>query len=278
MVEVFMRARGNPFLKSLSLLLVFVLSVPFSVLAETAKAEPPQTSITFKEPSYVVPGKRITLNAEVRDPAGIKLVRCYFRAAGEADYVFVTMSKQSESTYIATLPAPSATSKALEYMVLSVNTYNSVVRTKQATVAINTDPAIPTPDTQQNAEQGTINISTELAKAPQTVSGFADNITVDVVESSSRFMLVSGVGVATGMAVSSGSAAVAAGTVGTTTAAAATAGTTTIMGVSATTFGFIAAGVAAVAVGAAVAASSGGGGKSGGSPSTAKAGSFTAHW
>lgn len=269
-----MKVRRNPFLKLLSLLLVFLLAAPLSAVAETAGATPASTSITVKGPTSVVPGKRVTLSAEVTDPAGIELVRCYFRSAGEADYVFVPMSALVGATYAATLPAPAATTTAFDYVVLAVTGLGVVVKTATTTVAVDSDATKATPGYQQVTTEGQLQVSTELSQAPPTVAGFSDNLTVDVVESGSRFMLVSGAGAA-GLLTSSGSAA---GTTAATTTATTSVSSATIMGIKAATFWWIVAGVVAVAAGTAVAASSSGGGGGGAVIIPTKTGSVTAHW
>lgn len=49
------------------------------------------TAIKHKPLQHFVVGHRIRVEALVTDPQGVGLVRCYFRAAGRSDYVFVGM-------------------------------------------------------------------------------------------------------------------------------------------------------------------------------------------
>jgi len=166
----------------------FVLPVNAgSVLAKEAiKAT---SKIKHKPIKYFVPEKRIKLEAKVTDKEGISLVRCYFRAAEHADYVFVAMNASS-SLYQAILPAPSKDTEMLEYLFLVVNGKNQVVKTQ--TFKINKKDKEKAPAWQQVSAEGDIHVSTELAQAPETLQGFTDSIVMDVVESSARFGTVAG--------------------------------------------------------------------------------------
>ena len=297
---------NNFFLKSIALLMIFSLAVPLSAFAEDIKFKNNhETGFTgdFKsEPlvelskqkttqaksshldsdspdsnqadiSYFVPEKRIAITAEITDPAGIKLARCYFRAAGEADYVFVPMSKQEETKYTAILPAPAATTQALDFTVLAVNTYGAVVKSNPVIVPVKLDKHIPTPVYQQVSSLEIIQAKTELAQAPQVVKGFAETLSVEAVEPSVRFMYLSGVAASTGstvnsIAVSDVSQSIETAPVTTTI------DSPTVVGIKSSTFKWIAAGVALLIVGATLAVVKSGG--SGGG--STKSGSIAVHW
>jgi hypothetical protein len=59
------------------------------------------TKVKHKPIKYFVEGKRIRLDAEVQDKAGIELVRCYFKGKADADYVFVTMNQGEIQNHVA---------------------------------------------------------------------------------------------------------------------------------------------------------------------------------
>jgi hypothetical protein len=104
-------------------------------------------------------------------------------------------------------------------------------------------------------KEGEIQVSTELAEAPEEVSGFSDSIGTDVVESNARFGVVAG-GIYGASAAGAGAGAGAA-------AAAGAGAATGAAGLSTTAIVGIGAGVAAGVGGIAAAAGGGGGGGGG---------------
>lgn len=226
----------------------------FGILASTA-AYGAQTTIEHDPIPYFVAEKRIEVEAEVSDKAGIALVRCYFRAKGLADFVFVPMKMWNKDEYRGIIPAPSPGTAALEYLFLAVNMNNQVVKTETFSVNIRKDKK--TPAWQQTGSTEKLTVKTELPQAPRELAGFKDSVTIDVVESSARFGLVAGgIYAATELGASGGAAGAAAGTAGTggagvsgAAAAATSAGTVTAAagGMSAAAVIGVGAGIAAVA-------------------------------
>jgi hypothetical protein len=261
--------RNNYAAKALALFALALFVLPMHAGIAAAPEPLSTTAIKHKPIQYFVPDKRIKINAEVTDKEVINLVRCYFRAAGEAGYVFVSMEAGKEGVFESILPAPSKTTQTLEYLFLVVNEKNQVVRSQVFTVDKKDDDKAPA--WQQVASEGDIHVSTELANAPSTPPGFNDSIALDVVESGSRFGLVaegiylaseiSAAGGTAGTAVS-GTTAAAGGATG--TAAAATSAGVVAASAGISTIAAVGIGAAAVAVagGAAAAGSSGGGGDS----------------
>jgi hypothetical protein len=253
----------------IAMLLFLMALMPYT--ASTVEAA--DTAMKHTPPDYFVSEHRMQLDVDVRDPGGINLVRCYFKAVGEADLVFVPMNPAGANKYAGILPAPSATTDQIEYLFLAVNGSNQVVRTQS--FYIYKDNTQETPAWQDIPKEGEIRVSMELDAAPKELRGFSDNVTIDVVESGVRFGVVAllydasqtGGGAGTG-ATGSATAATSAEAAGLTGAAAtATSGGT----ITASTIGFstttlVAAGaVGAAAVGGGVAAassSSSGGGSS----------------
>ncbi|MBW2367140.1 MAG: hypothetical protein JRH15_04570 [Deltaproteobacteria bacterium] len=228
---------------SFSAIALFVL--PLNVFAAVA------TQINHEPIQFFVPEKRISLSSEVTDAAGVNLVRCYFKAVGEANFVFVAMKSTGGDKYDGILPAPSKNTTAIEYLFLAVNTENKIVKTQSFIVEKKDDDQAPA--WQQSSGTGDITVSTELAQAPAPPAGFSDSIVMDVVESSARFGVVAGglyaasdvaAAAATGQAAS---ASVSSATATGTTAAGTTAAGTTAAG--ATAAGATAAGAAAAGVG-----------------------------
>lgn len=214
--------------------------------------------------SYMVPGKRITIQVAISDPAGVRIARCYFKASGEEDYVFVPMEKVDGTLtlYKFVLPAPSPGSKGIHYRLLVVNKDGKISKTDEFMTPVR---AGITPGWQEKAQStASIKVGAEVARQSdpnmavgQPVAGFADTIALEVVESAGRFMAVSNSAPVAAMAATP--------TVPVPAADAKNgAAPSTIMGLKTETFWWIVAGVGVAAVGAAVLAASSGGGGGGG--------------
>lgn len=252
-------------LSFLAAMMFVVTSAPVTLFAQesaSSGAVQSATKIKYEPIKYFVADKRIRIMAEVTDPEGIQLVRCYFKGKEQADFVFVTMTAGS-STYTAILPAAAKTASSIDYLFLAVNNKNQVVKTQQ--FSVNIDASQPAPPWQDVAMEGQLTVSTELAQAPAVLEGFADSIAMDVVESAGRFGFVAGIYTSTQMAAAGGATGSAATATSAGTAATAAAGLST-----GAIIGIAAAGVAVAGGAAAVAAGGGGGGggsSSGGSSS-----------
>lgn len=197
----------------------------------------------------MVSGKRILVNATIEDNAGLDVVRTYFKSADGANYSFVPMNCESNACS-ATLPAPSAATKSMDYLVLVKNADNVVYKT-QTFNAVTLPTGAATPDYQIDPSSEAIQVKTELTKAPAMVEGFSDNVAMDTVDSSLRFGAVAGI-------TSVGSSAAAGGAAAASTATGATAGGTVAATSAAamTTTAIVGTTVAVVAGGAAVASAS----------------------
>ncbi|MDY6987891.1 MAG: hypothetical protein SWQ30_07515 [Thermodesulfobacteriota bacterium] len=250
------RFRSNTLAQVLCFIAVAFFVVPSNVASVIAKEMlKATTKVEHKPIKYFVPEKRIKLQADVTDAAGVNLVRCYFRAVEQADYVFVAM-KPGSSLYSGVIPAPSKETEILEYLFLVVNGENKVVKTQTFKVEKKDDD--DTPAWQEVSSKGDIHVSTELAQAPTAPPGFADSIAIDVAESSARFGLVVG-GLYTALQASESG-----GTSGT-AAAADSAGTISAKTGGLSTLAYVGIGAALIAGGAAAAGGGGGGGGGGGS-------------
>ncbi len=252
-------------LLSFFVVVVFLFSQSLATPPAHAAAVTPDTKVKHKAIKYLVPGKRIVLNARVKDDAGVKIVRCYFRSHGEADFVFVPMSDPGSGVYTATLPAPGTLTPSIDYVFLVVNGQNQVVKTQTYTVTVSQKETDKTPAWQQAVSNGDIVVNTEISPAPAQLAGFSDSITIDVVESSARFGLVAGGLYAAGSSTAAGAtAATAAGSI----TASAGVSTAVIAGV----------GAAVIAGGVAVGAGGGGGGGGSCSQNSLSTSDFTGDW
>ncbi len=236
------------FMKTIVFFLGICIFFSQNPVSGSAHAVAAATKVKHKPVKYFVPEKRITLTAYIKDKKGVELVRCYFRAKGEANFVFVPMAQTKAFTYSAVLPAPGGATQAIEYVFLAVNKEQQIVKTQ--TFAIPERAGADTPDWQQAGSEGSIAVKTELDQPPKQLAGFSDSIVIDQVESSMRFGMVAGGLYAVTSSAAAGMAAAAAGTI------TATAGISTAV--------IVGVGVAA-AGGVGVAVSSSGGGGSGSS-------------
>ncbi len=234
------RAKKGRCTKWISLMVTALFLVTLN-LSSVMAAGSATTKIKHKPIKHFVAGKRIQVQADVKDKQGVELVRCYFKAKEAADFVFVPMTYKDKNTFAATLPAPSKETQEIDYLFLSVNADNVIVKTQVFTASRDEDSKFAGAD----AYDGEIDVFSEVTSAP-TPQGFADSIVVDVIESSARFGIVAG-GLYAETAGASGAAA-SASSVGAITAGA---------GLSTTA---IVAGGVALAAGAGAAAAGGGGG------------------
>ncbi|OQX03532.1 MAG: hypothetical protein BWK80_55450, partial [Desulfobacteraceae bacterium IS3] len=173
------RLRSNILSQILSFAAVFLLVIPLN--AGSAPAQESKTKIKHIPLSYFVSENRIKIAADVTDEAGVKIVRCYFRAAGQADYVFVRMESVKEDRYEGILPKPRKDTQMLEYIFLAVNQKDQVVKTETFRVEKKDEKEVP--EWQKVTSEGEIRVST----APETLPGFKDSVTLDAVESAGRF-------------------------------------------------------------------------------------------
>lgn len=184
------RLRSNLFASLLSLTAALLFAIPQNVTSVLAEGDGKATTeIIHKPMGYFVPQKRIKIEATVTDKLGVNLVRCYFRALEQEDYVFVAMHPVFGS-FEGILPAPSKETEKVQYLFLVVNGHNQVVTTQ--TFELRRKDKDETPAWQQVSPKGKVRVITELAQAPKTPAGFTDAIAMGVVESYSRFGFVVG--------------------------------------------------------------------------------------
>jgi len=248
--------------KALTVMLAVMMLLPVSGPGDAA-ATKSDTQISHEPISYFVPDSRIRVEAAVTDKVGVKLVRCYFKAKDQADFVFVPMSgtgASGASMYQGILPAPGPNTRTVIYLFLAVGGSGQPVKTGKFQIMKADSPRIP--DWQQVSTEGDIRVSTELPEMTEPPEGFRDSIVMDVVESSARFGVVAGIYVGIESATAGGTAAGVAGTTATTATAAGT-------GAGLSTAAIVGIGLgAAAAVGGVVALASDSGG--GGDGSTKK--------
>ncbi len=221
-----------------------------------------QSAMKHSPPDYFICDHRLQLDLSVSDPEGIEHVRCYFKAASEADFVFVPMTNTGGDGhyqfYSCVLPAPSSVTLKIEYLFLVVDGINDIV--KSQIFALEKERTEEVPAWQNIASEKDIQVSMELDQVPSELPGFSDNIVMNKVESGLRFGVVAGglYALTAGKTATTGGVAATATSSGTVTAGTAGAGFSTAAIVGASVAGAAAVGGTAAAV------SSGGGGGGGG--------------
>ncbi|MFC2156604.1 hypothetical protein ACFLT9_02075 [Acidobacteriota bacterium] len=178
--------KRNRFFQYLTFLSVLVF-VFVPVLDGTLFGSQPgsSTRMSHTKVDYFVPGSRIQVKALISDGAGIMLARCYFRLKGQENYYFIEMPLIVGNEYVGILPAPSATAQVIEYILLAVNQNGTVVRSQ--VFEMRNRESRGKPSWQEVDSSGSVMVKSELAQAPQSLAGFSDRISADVIESVFRF-------------------------------------------------------------------------------------------
>lgn len=238
------------------LVALLCLSMLLGLTPSYASAAQPQTAIEHQPLEYVVPARRIKVEAKVTDPKGIQLVRCYFRAAKtSSDFAHVDMVKTGADTYVAELPAAAKGATGIEYALLAVNGQRSVVKSGNLLVPVKYDQSAPS--WQDTASQRRVNVYMEHSPAPKTLAGFDDNVIINTTDPSQCY------GALAGLTDAPASATTASG------ASFGGAVPVTYGGISTKTALLVAGGAVLVGGGIAIAAAANSGGGGGGSSSPA---------
>jgi hypothetical protein len=184
-------AKSSGLLRLIALVLTLGLtSASADVSAFSDAGRDDETTIVHNPVQTFVPGFRINVKAVVDGEHSVESVRCYFRAAGDTNFMFVEMPRTTANTYVTVLPAPSPTTVAIQYVLLAVNSRNVVVRSQMFAIE-RAQGSMPT-EWQSTDRTGQLAVKTELAQAPATVNGFADSVMTDVEEATRRFGFVVG--------------------------------------------------------------------------------------
>ena len=203
-----MRQRFYRFCAMLLMPFMVVLNCPITVLAEDTNAQALNIEITHDPVEEATAGQRIALEASVEDEAGVEVVRAYFKAVEAAEFNFVPLEAAGDKTYKGVLPAPANGVGAIDYLILVKDANNIVVKTQTYRIVVKDDDDAAA----AIAKNEQINVYTELQQAPTEITGFSDNIAIDVVESAGKLGVVAGI-YSAASAGSSTSGAVAGGTV-----------------------------------------------------------------
>jgi hypothetical protein len=179
----------------------FIILVTCPVIpARASDASRPKstTEIVHKAIESVEAGKRIPVLTEISDEKGVDVVRVYFKSKDAADYSFIPLRHAAGEDYSGTLPAPANGSQSFEYLILVKNKANIVVKSQTYLVMVEDgDEAVA-------AGQEPVQVYSELSQMPSEITGFSDNIVIDVVESGGKLGAV--VGLYAGLSADGGGA------------------------------------------------------------------------
>ena len=167
------------------LFLSVVYLISFTALIGYVEPVFAATKIKHSRVKKVKVGERIPVEAEVKDKAGVDIARVYFRSAGSLDFNFVRMASAG-GLYRGVLPAAAADTKEIVYLLLVKNAENEVVKSPEFIIKVKKSRG------QVVKPADKVQVYSELATPPNTITGFADNIVVDGVESALKFGVVAG--------------------------------------------------------------------------------------
>jgi len=145
-----------------------------SVPADSSLIAPVTESIRISHTpySFIVPGKRTTIQAVISSDTAISNVYCYFHSTGNTLGAAVSMSKVTGTrfTYSAVIPALNSKSSGLSYKIFAVDSNGITSQSKEYTI-----PSSPTtffPGWQSDNLKDMLNIQQDKPNTP--LDGFSD--------------------------------------------------------------------------------------------------------
>ncbi len=88
----------------------------------------PHTTINHQVLASFTVNKRIIVDAQIEDSAGVTDARCYFKADPDNNYFYVSMHQLAENNFQCILPAYGPGVETVEYFFLTVNGGGQVIR------------------------------------------------------------------------------------------------------------------------------------------------------
>lgn len=128
---------------------LLLLATGLSLAPAAALADDPP-AVEHQPALCAVPEKPISLCASISDDGSVAAARVYFRRAGEDFYSYVAMTFTGVN-YCATLPAPLARTKALEYYVQAVDNAYQPTRTSTFRLPVEPEGACEFPPLEKDA-------------------------------------------------------------------------------------------------------------------------------
>lgn len=123
--------------------------------------------------SYVITGKRSTIQAVISSANSIQAVYCRFRATENGAYAVVPMVQApgTQFTYVATLPSLGAVSRALRYTIIAIDSMGNESRSQEFIIAVKSSAVLPGWQLENSLDM--IRIKRENKDKP--LEGFADS-------------------------------------------------------------------------------------------------------
>ena len=143
-----------------------------AIKTDIPQASKAHTPIYHDPYSYVITGKRTTVQAVISSADSIQSVLCRFRSTenGTSALVPMVLVPGTRFTYAATLPGLAATSRTLRYSIITVDSAGIDSRSQEFTTAAKSSGVLP--DWQQDISSEKIKIRLENKEAP--LEGFSD--------------------------------------------------------------------------------------------------------
>jgi hypothetical protein len=143
---------------------------PLALLLLPALAAGDELPVVSHQPvQCTLPDKPLSLCAEISDDGSVARARLYFRKAGEDYYAFVDMVFTGVA-YCATLPAPRAGTKAIEYYVQAVDDAYQTARSSTYQILVQTTCEFP-PVEQDPAKAAAIRVFATNKKQGRKLDG-----------------------------------------------------------------------------------------------------------
>ena len=161
-------------MKVLKIMIVLVIAMFYSPLLAGIEA--------MHKPFYAS-AYRIHIDANIIDKNAIETARVYFKHQKNAKYkVFSTMSCK-KTLCRATLPSPMEKTRKIYYTIVYSNKLHKVFRSEE--LMIRQKDMLILASNQSKAKNHFV-INTEFAKAPSSISGFQDDISISKVKKHNR--------------------------------------------------------------------------------------------
>lgn len=123
--------------------------------------------------SYVITGKRTTIQAVISSAENIQSVFCRFRAAENGAYAVVPMVQEPDTlfTYAATLPSLATVSRSLRYSIIAVDSLGNETRSQEFIIAVKATKVLPGWQLEKSSDM----IKIKLENREKPLNGFSDS-------------------------------------------------------------------------------------------------------
>lgn len=139
----------------------------------TEKAAANPLTIHHEPYSYVISGKRTVIQAVISSTASIQSAYCRFRSAENGAYAQVPMQSAPGTffTFTATLPGLGASSKALRYSIVAVDSAGNEMKSQEYSIDVKASSVLPGWQLEDAREPLTI----KLENKEMPLEGFSDS-------------------------------------------------------------------------------------------------------